>query len=225
MGLTPEGEQPLMKYANHKDIVEIAVLVGDYPTVDDPEAQKVLKRLKFAQPKSLSSAGKGTNQSLAGFRELQRKAKQAMLPKDSEDLKRGPMGRAFVSTNPLLPNEYFVPKGVDKFVLEMNKHVPHSLLDCPGKYTVNVATFTGHAIILDKKRKEAIEKGQVPKSYLEDAAKNAHTLTEALRKKGVKAYEFHDRTSRASLASAASNRWGRGATTAESRSIRPCRRS
>jgi len=69
------------------------------------------------------------------------------------------------------------------------------LLDCPGRYTVRVATFTGHSIILDRKRQEAIEKGAVPKSYLEDAAKNAHTLTEALREQGVKAYEYHDRTS------------------------------
>jgi hypothetical protein len=194
LGLTPGGEQPLMKYANDKDIIEIAVLVGDYQSVDDPDAQKVLKRLKTAQPKSLAN-GKASSQSLAGFRELQRKTKEALLPKDSEDLKRGPLGGAFVSTNPLLPNEYFVPKGIDNFVLEMNKHVPHSLLDCPGKFTVRVATFTGHAIILDKKRQEAIEKGQVPKSYLEDAAKNAHTLTVALRQKGVKAYEYHDRSS------------------------------
>ena len=28
-----------MRYQRDKDLVEIAVLVGDYPTVDDPEAQ------------------------------------------------------------------------------------------------------------------------------------------------------------------------------------------
>jgi len=58
-----------------------------------------------------------------------------------------------------------------------------------------VATFTGHAIILDKKRIEAMDRGDMPKSYLEDAAKSAHLLTEALRKKGYDAYEFHDRNS------------------------------
>ena len=35
----------------------------------------------------------------------------------------------------------------------------------------------------------------MPKSYLEEAAKSAHLLTEALRKKGYEAYEFHDRSS------------------------------
>ena len=43
------------------------------------------------------------------------------------------MGSAFVVTNPLLPPEYFNSAGVDKLVLEMNKEVPHSLLECPGK--------------------------------------------------------------------------------------------
>ena len=38
----------MMRYRRDDDVVEIAVLVGDYPTVDDPEAQKVLKRLKYA---------------------------------------------------------------------------------------------------------------------------------------------------------------------------------
>jgi hypothetical protein len=50
-------------------------------------------------------------------------------------------------------------------------------------------------VILDKKRQDAIDRGQMPKSYLEEAAKNAHVLTEALCKKGYEAYEFHDRNS------------------------------
>lgn len=196
IGLDPQGEQPMMRYQRDKDFVEIAVLVGDYPTVDDSEGQKVLKRLKFARPKSLDvEAGKSTNQSLAGFRALQRQVMQALLPEDSDELKRGPMSNAFVVTNPILPSEYFVPKGVDNFVLDMNKGVPHSLLDCPERYSVRVATFTGHAVILDQKRLDAMEKGQMPRSYLEDAAKSAHLLTEALRKKGYHAYEFHDRSS------------------------------
>ena len=44
-----------------------------------------------------------------------------------------PMGQAFFTRNPLLPREYFVPKGVDPFVAKMNEGVEHSLLDCPGQ--------------------------------------------------------------------------------------------
>ena len=88
--------------------------------------------------------------------------------------------------------EYFAPKGVDSLVLRMNKDVPHSLLDCPGKYTVRVATFRGN-VIIDQRKVEEIEKGGRMKSRLEQAAIDAHRLTEALREKGFEAYEFHDR--------------------------------
>jgi hypothetical protein len=194
-GLTPQGEAPMMRYRQDDDVVEIAVLVGDFSSFDDPEAQKVLKRLKYAAPKALEVAPEKSHQALATYRTLQKKAKQALFAKTDESAGRGPMASAFVITNPILPAEYFVPKGVDKLVVEMNSGVPHSLLDCAGPYTVKVATFTGHAVILDQKRQEAIDRGQMPKSYLEEAAKSAHLLTEALRKKGYEAYEFHDRNS------------------------------
>jgi hypothetical protein len=195
-GVNPYGEPPKMRFQRDKDYTEIAVVVGDYPTVDDPEAQKVLKRLKFAQPQTLAvEAGESTSQSLAALRTIQKEIQKKILPANSEDLKRGPMGNAFMITNPCLPQEYFVPKGLDKFVVDMNQGVPHSLLDCPGKYTVKVATFTGHSIILDEKNQSALASGKEPKSYLAEAAKNAHLLTEALRKLGYEAYEFHDRNS------------------------------
>ncbi len=195
-GLNPYGEAPKMRYRRHEDVVEIAVMVGDYPTVDDPEGQKVLKKLKYAQPQSLQvKAGEESTQALAMLRAFQKQVKQATLPAGSDELKRGPMGGAFIVTNPLMPNEYFVPKGIDRFVEKMNAQVPHSLLDCPGKFTVQVATFTGHAIIVDNKVQQAIDRGEEPKSFLEEAAKNAHLLTEALRKRGYEAYEFHDRSS------------------------------
>jgi hypothetical protein len=169
--------------------------VGDFPTVDDPEGQKVLKRIKHTKPKTLEVEAEKSRQSLAGLRAVQKKFKESVLPADSDELKRGPMGNAFIISNPHLPNEYFVPKGLDQFVIDMNKNVPHSLLDCSKPYTVKVATFTGHAILLDQKTVKALESGAKPKSWLEEAAVNAHTLTEALRKKGYEAYEFHDRNS------------------------------
>lgn len=194
-GLTPQGEAPMMRYRQDDDRVEIAVLVGDFTTVDDPQAQQVLKRLKAAKPKALEVDPEKSHQALAMYRGLQRKAKEALAATTGKTDDRGPMANSFVVTNPILPPEYFVPKGVDKLVVEMNDAVPHSLLDCPGQYTVKVATFTGHSIILDKKKQDAISRGEIPKSQLEEAAKNAHILTEALRKKGYEAYEFHDRKS------------------------------
>jgi len=132
---------------------------------------------------------KPTNRSLAGLRWLQKQ----MLARGNEKKKKGPMGHAFITTNPLLPKEYFIPKGIDDFVLKMNKGVTHSLLDCPGKYTVQVAHFTGR-VTLNQREIEDVSKGaKVKESRLAEAAEKAHKLTEALRMKGWKAYEFHDR--------------------------------
>jgi hypothetical protein len=104
------------------------------------------------------------------------------------------MGQAFIVSNPLLPDEYFRPKGIDKLVYELNKPIKHSLLECQGKYTVKVATFTGQ-LITDQNEIKAVEAGKKMESHLEQAAINAHKLCEALRAKGYEAYEFHDRYS------------------------------
>ena len=51
----------------------------------------------------------------------------------------------------------------------MNKNVTHSLLDCPGKYTVQVAHFTGQ-VIIDQREIRAIESGKQVESSLTRAA-------------------------------------------------------
>jgi hypothetical protein len=170
-------------------IEEVAVLVGDYSAVDDPEAQETLRKLKFCQPDCLTpKEGRETSRSLAGFRWLQ----TSVLASDNPKKKKGPMGHAFVSTNPMLPADYYVPKGLDPLVIKANEGVEHSLLDCPGKYTVQVAHFTGK-VILKQNEIAAIENGKQMDSQLAKAAYMANKLTEALRMKGYEAYEFHDR--------------------------------
>ena len=190
-GLDRYGEPLKMRFQKDDAINEIAVLVGDYTSVHDPEAQKVLKRIKHLEPAALDvKENKSTSQSLAALRTIQKK----LLPEGSDRKKKGPMGHAFVVTNPLLPQDYYVPKGVDKLVLEMNRGVKYSLLDCPERYTVKVATFTGN-VVIDQKVIEKVESGASMGSRLADAADKAHRLTMALREKEYEAYEFHDRYS------------------------------
>jgi hypothetical protein len=192
-GFDRYGAPLKMRYQRGDAMTEIAVVVGDFPSADDGEAQKALRKLKFAQPEALKVEGQEkTNQTLAGFRSMQAQVYQAVLPDSDERKFRGPMGHAFITTNPLLPPEYFVPKGIDKLVLDMNKGIKHSLLDCPGKYTVQVATFTGQ-VVIDQKKIQEIESGKNYKSKLDTAAEDAHKLCTILRKEGVEAYEFHDR--------------------------------
>jgi len=193
-GLDEFGNPIKMRYQSGTEVDEIAVLVGDYPSVNCPEAQRTLQKIKNSRPECLDiKKRKQTNQSLASWRILQNEFKKAI---GSGEKQRGPMGHAFVTTNPLLPKEYYVPRGVDPFILKMNKGVKHSLLDCPGRYTVQVATFKGRTVLDQKEIQEELQKGlKIQDSKLAEAADKAHRLTEALRMKGYDAFEFHDRYS------------------------------
>ncbi|NLF69703.1 MAG: hypothetical protein GX575_11685 [Candidatus Anammoximicrobium sp.] len=182
LGLTPLGGPKIMKYANAAKFDEIAVLVGNFETVNDPKVEKLLEQLKYARPECLDvSKNKGTTQRFVGLREIQRR-----LTPDLDKKQRGPMGNAFVTRNPLLPQEYFVPKGLDPLVEQMNRDVEYSLLKNRGQYSVRVATFRGSSTM-------KINEAKKLPSKLEEAAVKAHELTLALRKKGIEAYEFHDR--------------------------------
>ena len=188
-GIVQNGASPKMKH-RLDGLQEFAVLVGNYSGVYDTEAQKTLRKLESTHPKCLDVEQRGkTNQSLALWRKI---FQENVLAPGSKHKERGPLARAFVTTNPLLPKEYHTPAGIDPLVLKMNKHVPHSLLDCPGRYTVQVRTFKGNVFIKPKDI-QAVENGKQVQSKLAEAARQAHQLTEALRMKGWEAYEFHDR--------------------------------
>ena len=187
-GYNPEGGPKIMKYRQEGSFDEIAVLVGNYGTVNDPGIQKTLLKIKYIKPQSLSLDGdKPTTLRFAGLRALNKS-----LNKDAAKKAKGPLGQAFVSRNPLLPEEFFVPKGIDPMVEKMNAGVKHSILDCPGKYSVRVATFRGN-VVLDQKKIKEIKKSGRMESRLAEAAAKAHKLTTLLRARGIEAYEFHDR--------------------------------
>jgi hypothetical protein len=183
------------RYQRYKDkpkaeIDEVGVLVGNYPSADDAGAHETLNKLKYARPECLDlKEGKSTNQTLTGWRLAQQRVYEMI---GSEKKKLGPMRHAFVTPNPLLPSDHFAAKGIDDVVLALNKDVPYSLLDCPGKYTVQVATFKGTVIIKQDEIK-AIQDGKPMESELAVAAQKADKLTRALRMNGYEAYQFHDR--------------------------------
>ena len=165
-------------------MIEVAVLVGDFASFDDPRGQKMLTTIKGLHPQALSGDA-GKSRSFSDFRRMIGLDKNAA---------KGPMHLAFVIPNPLLPEDYFSRQEVDRFVVEMNADVTHSLLDCPGRYTVRVATFTG-AGTFDQKAIAGGDDDVKLESRLAEAADKAHRLTEALRRSGWQAWEFHDRES------------------------------
>jgi hypothetical protein len=187
LGVDPYGDPRKMHYQRGSEFEEVAVLVGNYPAVDDPEAQETLKKLKHYRPRCLElDPSRPTARNLASWRLFWKQS-------DPEKQKKGPMGQAMITPNPLLPQTYFDNPGVDPLVLEANDGVKHCLLDCPGKYSVQVATFRGRTV-LDQQEIAAIRAGEKQmKSQLAEATLKAHKLTEALRQKGYEAYEFHDR--------------------------------
>ncbi len=187
-GIDTYGGMPRMRYQSGDREREVAVLVGDFPTIDDPQAQKVLSKIKTLRPEALSGDLRESSQNLAQEREY--------LARLQGSRGAPPMHKAFLTRNPILPEEYFRPQGVDPFVAKMNSGVDYSLLDCPSKYTVRIATFRGKAELqgamtsktkLKKKKVDDVDP-------LIEAAENAHVLTVFLRSKGWEAFEFHDRT-------------------------------
>ncbi len=207
---------PLKMQTLRDETEEWAVVVGNYQSLDQADAQRDLYTIKDAEPAALDivkirESGKHrTYQVLAGFRlmskynaqkeldSMQRKLTQLSGDPDirirSETQQWGPMGSAFLTRNPLRPDDTNSANTVDKFVYEMNKDVEYGLLKNSGKYTVKVATFVGGTIV-DQKKIDDYLRGvdQDVTSRLEQAAIKAHQLTVALRAKGVEAYEFHDR--------------------------------
>jgi hypothetical protein len=195
-GIDEYGAPVRRRFRRGDEVRELAVLVGNFPSIDDPDAQKTLDRIKTLQPDALNVEASKTAQSMAQVRRFE----DALMEKLGKPRKRGPMAQAFLTRNPLLPREYFVPKGVDSFVAKMNDGVEHSLLDCPGKYTVKVATFRGKTILQAGAMEDQAAKSFWSRKKIEEvnplveAAENAHLLTVELRAHGWEAYEFHDRT-------------------------------
>ena len=75
-----------------------------------------------------------------------------------------------------------MPKGVDTFVAKMNEGVEHSLLDCPGRQTIQVATFRGKTILQTRLKmiSPANRSGASKKddnNPLVEAAENARTYS------------------------------------------------
>lgn len=193
--------QTKMKPATDSRFEEYAVLVGDFPSVEDARAQRMLKKIKALSSDSIDASLTGAKESgLSAERIRQWRHQPENLPEHLAETK-SVLGAAFLMANPTLPDEYFEKETVDKLVLKMNKGVKHSLLKNPGVYTVRVASFQGESsfdigTIEAKKREFNLmkkNKQSLRESKLVEAAKKAHILTVEFRKLGVEAYEFHDR--------------------------------
>ncbi|MEM8944939.1 MAG: hypothetical protein AAGD11_07115 [Planctomycetota bacterium] len=191
-GIDQYGGKIRRRYRRGDQVTQHAVLVGDFPSLGDPEAQRRLASVKSMQPQTLRRDDSGPSaESLTNVG----KFRSYLLKSNGKSGKAGPMSHAFVTRNPLLPKEYFAPRGVDEQVAKWNTGIDYSLLDCPSNYTIKVATFKGRTSL--KAANDELGDMRTRKAEKNDplviAVQNAHMLTLALREKGWEAYEFHDR--------------------------------
>ncbi len=177
------------RYMTQAQYQAYAVLVGEYDAVDHPQLVKDLKRLKSATPKSLNAQGAVASKDDNPLTAVQR-LQQSLLRRTGKT-ESGPLGNAFATTNPMLPEEFLTAPEVDSFVMELNSQVENCLLNNPARYTVVVRTFSGLGTIVDGQKDKDFEPSS---KRLNNCAIDADQMTRALRKKGVEAYQFHDRT-------------------------------
>ena len=154
-GVDRLGGPQQMHYQRDDMVVEIAVLVGDYERVDDAARPENAQADQIPAARRLDESRE--NQPDDGRAFTPSKKRRSRATKNSP--KKGRWAEPFMTTNPLLPRDYFVPKGLDKFVVDMNKGVKHSLLNCKGQYSVKVATFTGQNVLLTRKVIDQLDKG------------------------------------------------------------------
>lgn len=178
------------RYANQYRYDAYAVLVGEYDSTEHPSIERDLKRVRTATPDVFLNANDVAAETDRSNPVTTLKSITTNIFSARKDKPAGPMGQAFVTRNPLLPETFFQSPQVDSFVHQMNDGLQYSLLECDGKYTVVVKTFEALGAIVDGKanKKFAPSESRLNR-YLEDAEK----MTVALRKQGVDAYQFHDR--------------------------------
>jgi hypothetical protein len=198
LGVDERGNPKRMKNMRGGATREVAVMVGNFNSADDPAATRMLEQVRSAKIKALAngevfSDNSGLNAIRSAYFNAAARAKAAA--QKSKPQTRGPLGRAFMTRNPLQPIEEVAQATLDPFVIELNRGVEYSLLDNPKPYTVVVGTFRGAAAYSEAKFKESVNKvkqktqGDTP---LDKATKDAMLVTAKLREEGWEAYIFHD---------------------------------
>lgn len=119
------------------------------------------------------------------------------------------LSRAIATANPFVPAEELFARQPDVMLATMNGG-PHNIRNCPGRYTLQVANFTGRSAFVEKNESSAglMSGFLAEKSPLATAADDAERLAEALsrdkeiQKLGCQPYVYHDRfSSRVTLGS------------------------
>lgn len=182
------------EYNQKPEQIYHTVFVGDFSSAEDPSLAKNLKQIQMMKI-DLEKPNPDSEDVVSRINWFRDGMIGAFNEAGGNKQKKGPLGRAFATTNPLGDSSYREDGVVDNFVAQMND-TKYSLLENPGKYTVKVATFVGYDEWNAEKIAERIRENDVQDASdrLSKAAMNAEKLCAALREKDYEAYVFHDRT-------------------------------
>ncbi len=184
------GHEDMRIFAAQRDM--ICVIAGNYPDQGDKTAEKTLKYIKKFTPDYIKNSENG-----AVYRRTQSK---------------GPFGAAFLTVNPLVDPTEVAQKKPDYDLVKLNYGIQNGLVENPGKYTVQVATFTGRSVTpvgnssvgekdFDARLQSSFDEATgMARTNLGAVSEDAAQLAKALRHlktekfpKGIEAYVYHDR--------------------------------
>ncbi len=155
---------------------EAAVLVGNEKTVKD--STDLLHKVKKLHPACIDG-----------------------MPQMWQWRKGQGLARAIRTTNPFIPAEQLFPQQKDVLIGKINDG-PHNIRNCPGAYTLQVATFSGRSSLIDSEKDQRFKDVMAAmRSPLATAADDAERLADALakdkeiQKTGYQPYVYHDRYS------------------------------
>ena len=154
------GREQRMK--NMRVVDSVCVLAGNYPSIDDPKAQKTLKFIKQFKPKSLEN---GVDYTVSPGRP-------------------GPLSKAFMTSNPILTEEEIqqAKQAADPLLISLNSNETFSLYENKGKFSLVVARFAGKSVnLVNESEEKADNYFTNGGNDLDQAAISARNLVRALR--------------------------------------------
>ena len=108
------------QYANGNSEKVFAVLVGEFSSTEDPRIKPTLEKIRRADPKSLKQPGAAgeaaekPSEDSSNWLVQQYRSVIWSRTNRKTNQQKGPMGAAFVTRNPLLPEEFFQAPKMEK---------------------------------------------------------------------------------------------------------------
>ena len=207
-GGTANLRQREMQLVKQDEKTEYAVLVGNYKSVESPQAQQDLATIKKLQPETLKIYSADVRDTSQAGRRL--RADSEAIFGSSDGVKKMTLGNSkfplklsLLVINPMIPEDQLAASSVDQYLVRLNEGLKYTLLDNPKAYTLKVASFSGKVFVRQQdidalkadRNWQRREKQGKNNSSLVQAAKRAKILTEYFRSQNVEAYQFHDRHS------------------------------